>query len=466
MLNSLSGRFLILTIVFVMLAEVLIFVPSVARFRQDYLLLRLERAQIASLALLASDMIDSELEQELLDNAGVYNVVLRRDQVRQLVLSSPIPQMLHRDFDMRDPSAWTLIRDAMIRLWDTENRIIRVMGEPVQEGGILIEVTMETAPLRAAMIEYGLNILMLSAVISVFTATLLFLAVRAILVKPIKGVVRAMQNYAAAPEDARRIIVPGTRVRELQEAEEALASMQTELTHALRQKERLAQLGGAVSKISHDLRNILTSAQLFTDRIETSNDPMVARMAPKLVASITRAVNLTENTLAFGRAEEPPPKLARVPLAQVVADVIDSERLAVGEHDVSFSEDVPAGLSVRADSEQLYRVISNLVRNARQAIVSSGKPGEICVAATESDDCWDILVRDTGPGLPRKAQENIFRAFQGAARKGGSGLGLVISQELIRGHGGKLSLVRTGETGTEFRIELPKAEAGYSAAAE
>ena len=92
MLNTLSGRFLILTTVFVMLAEVLIFVPSISRFRQDYLEDRLERAQIASLALLADDMIESSLERELLENAGVYNVVLRRDEMRQLVLSSPIPR--------------------------------------------------------------------------------------------------------------------------------------------------------------------------------------------------------------------------------------------------------------------------------------------------------------------------------------------------------------------------------------
>ena len=80
MLNSLSGRFLVLTIFFVMLAEILIFVPSIARFREDYLLSRLERGQIASLALLADDMIDADLEEELLRNAEVFNVVLRRDE--------------------------------------------------------------------------------------------------------------------------------------------------------------------------------------------------------------------------------------------------------------------------------------------------------------------------------------------------------------------------------------------------
>jgi len=458
MLNTLSGRFLILTTIFVMLAEVLIFVPSVARFREDYLDLRLERAQIASLALLADEMIDPELERELLTNAGVFNVVLRRDEVRQLVLSSPVPDAIHRSFDLRDASAWTLIRDAMGRLWDTEPRIIRVIGEPVRGGGLLIEVTMETASLRMAMIDYGLRILLLSAVISIFTATLLFLAVRRVLVKPIAGVVRHMENYADAPEDARRIITPKAGVRELRAAEEALRQMQTELTGALRQKERLAQLGGAVAKVSHDLRNILTSAQLFTDRIEGSEDPLVRRMAPKLVNSITRAVNLCETTLAFGRVDEPPPTLSRINLAGIVGDVIDSERLSAGEHDLSFSEDIPAGLVIRADGEQIYRVISNLVRNARQAIVATGEPGEINICATEDEEAWWICITDTGPGLPPRAQEHLFRPFQGGVTKGGSGLGLTISAELVRGHGGTLELRRTDETGTEFAICLPKGD--------
>ena len=92
MVRSLSGRLLILTTVFVMLAEVLIFVPSIARFREEYMMNRLERAQIASLTLLANETIDPALEAELLSTAEVFNVVLRRDEVRQLVLSSPMPR--------------------------------------------------------------------------------------------------------------------------------------------------------------------------------------------------------------------------------------------------------------------------------------------------------------------------------------------------------------------------------------
>lgn len=455
MFKSLSGRFLILTIAFVMLAEVLIFVPSVARFRDDYLALRLERAQIASLALLADDMITAELEAELLRNAGVFNVVLHRDATRQLALSSALPAPVSHSYDLRDDGAFVMMRDAISRLLTPDDEVIRVLGMPVRDGGALIEVTMPSLPLRQAMLDYGRNILVLSAVISVLTAALLFAAVQRLMVRPIRRVVTAMQVYSEAPEDARRIIAPSSPVTELREAEDTLAELQTELSSNLRQKERLAQLGGAVAKISHDLRNILTSAQLFSDRLEGSADPTVQRLAPKLVSSISRAVSLCESSLAFGRVDEAPPRLTRFALAPLVAEVIDAERLACGEYDLSFAEDVPAGMMIRADSEQLYRIVSNLVRNARQAIMASGAPGEVMIHADEDDDAWRLTVRDTGPGLPEKARANLFQAFQGGARKGGTGLGLAISAELARGHGGHLAMDDENE-GASFTVYLPK----------
>jgi len=464
--STLSGRFLVLTIIFVMLAEVFIFVPSVARYRESYMMDRLERAQIASLALLASDMIDEGLEKELLTNAGVLNVVLRRDEVRQLMLSSPIPSPIAATYDLRDATAMELIVDALSRMANPEPQVVRVIGNPVQDAGLLIEVTMETAPLRAAMIDYGIRILILSAVISIFTATLLFLAVRSFLVKPIRGVVDAMKSYAAAPEDARRIIKPSAGIRELREAEEALQTLQSQLTSNLRQKDRLAQLGAAVAKVSHDLRNILTSAQLFADRLEASRDPTVARMVPKLLNSVRRAVHLCEATLAFGKAEEAPPQLDYLPLADLVGEVVEIERISDGGEACSFVDEVPKGLMIRADREQLYRVLSNLARNARQAMAGADGGGTLTVAAGETEADWFIRVSDTGPGLPPKARENLFQPFSGSARKGGSGLGLAIAAELVRGHGGRLDLETTGPEGTTFRITLPKTIVDIDRAAE
>ncbi len=456
-----------LTIIFVMIAEVLIFVPSVARFRQDYLLARLEKSQIASLSVLASQNqgITTDLAKELLDNAGVYNVVLRRDAASQLVLSSPVPGPVTTMVDLRDPSALYLIVGAMKQLFDPPEGVIRVIGSPTRAAGSLIEVAMPQAPLRTAMIDYGLRVLALSAVISIISAALLFLAVRRFMVRPIKRVVSSMEAYAEAPEDARRVIQPSSSITELRAAEDTLAELQTRLTGSLKQKERLAQLGGAVAKISHDLRNILTTATLLADRMERSEDPAVQRSAPKLVNSLSRAVNLCEGTLAFGRVDEAPPKLAMTAVEDIVEDVLKSEQLSTTS-DISFDWDVPAHMMVRCDAEQIYRILGNLVRNARQALEASGKPGIIEIFADEASDGWRLTVSDNGPGLPPKAREHLFTAFEGGVRKGGTGLGLAIAAELARGHGGSLTLTRSDAQGTEFQLFLPKENAVFEQAAQ
>ncbi len=455
--KTLSGRFLLLTIAFVMLAEIMIFVPSIARFRADFLSMRLKEAQIASLSQLdGSASVSPELEAELLRTAGVFNVVLRRDEIRQLVLSSQMPHPISATYDMREAGPVQLIRDAAMSLFEPDNDVIRIIGNPVQDAGILIEITMESRPLRDAMLDYGLRILGLSALISVVTAALLFFAVRRLMVLPIRRVVRHMQAYAESPEDARMVIEPTAGVSELRVAEEALMSLQTQLTGALRQKERLAQLGSAVAKISHDLRNILTTAQLFADRMGESADPAVKRAAPKLVASISRAVNLCESTLAFGKAEEPPPSLSHFMLAPMVADVVDSERIAATAGLVDVVTDVSANLRLRADEEQLHRVLSNIVRNARQAIEATGRPGTIEIAGGEDDNGWWLRIGDTGPGLPARIREHLFEPFHAGSSKGGTGLGLAIAADLVRGHGGKLVLTRSDGDGTEFLITLPR----------
>ena len=458
--KSLSGRFLGLTIVFVMLAEVLIFVPSIARFRYDYLSERLERSQIASLALLATpdDMVDQDLENELLTNAEVLSIALRRDDFRELVLSLPMPQMIDETFDLRSVTAWRLIVDALQALLVSDDRVIRIIGVPVKAGGLEIEATLYEEPLRAAMMRYGLNILGLSFLISVFTAALLFFAVRRFIVRPISRVAQNMLAFQQSPEDARRIIEPSASVQELRNAELALHDMQSSISSSLKQKERLAQLGGAVAKVSHDLRNMLTTATLVADRLDASKDPVVARTAPKLIGSLDRAINLCEQTLTYGKAEEPEPKISAIGLADIVDDVLDSEALRTTDNRVRTVAEIPDGMVVSADPEQLFRVLINLARNARQAIENSGEDGQVRLSAWQDDAATIIEVRDTGPGLPEKARAHLFQPFQGGTRREGSGLGLAIAAELVRGHGGRLELMETGPSGTVFHVVLPNVE--------
>ncbi|AXC49403.1 sensor histidine kinase [Paracoccus suum] len=455
--NTLSGRFAVLTAAFVMLAEVLILIPSLSNFRIDYLESRLERAQIASLALLTTDdALAADLEQELLQNAGVYNVVLRRDDVRQLVLSSPIPAPVAATYDLRRTSFWTGARDAMLRLLTSKEEVIRVIGAPVNGAGQLIEITMPSGPLRTGMIDFGVRVLAISAMFSILTALLLNLAAQRLILVPMRRVITHMVAFAQAPGTSDAIIRPDAPTAELREAETALAQLQTNVQSSLRQRERLANLGEAVAKISHDLRNILATSQIFADRLEDSADPAVRRAAPKLVNSIRRAISLCETTLAYGKAEEPAPTLTRFNLAKLVAEVAEAESLAASDGRVEVLTDVPAGLNIRADRDQLYRVLSNLARNARQAIEATGKPGTVEIGAGEDEALWWMRVGDTGPGLPEKAREALFKPFAAGGRKGGTGLGLAIAADLVRGHGGRLELARSDAEGTQFMLYLPR----------
>jgi signal transduction histidine kinase len=237
-------------------------------------------------------------------------------------------------------------------------------------------------------------------------------------------------------------------------AERELAQMEAELAQTLHQKNRLAALGLAVSKISHDLRNMLANAQLLSDRLVTLPDPAVQRFAPKLIASLNRAISLCESTLRFGRAEEAAPRREPTILRQLVAEVGDGLGLP-REGFIDWVVEVDDALRVDADRDQLFRVLSNLCRNALQAIEQQdGAKGNIRITALRDGKRVTIDIEDDGPGLPQKAREHLFQAFQGSARAGGTGLGLAVAHELVTAHGGIINLLDR-QRGTAFRIEIP-----------
>jgi signal transduction histidine kinase len=469
---GLSAKLLLLTLMFVMLAEVLIFVPSVANFRISWLSDRLTAARLAALATQdrREGSVPDPLRTELLRTAQVRAVSWLRNGQHTMVLAPDRQgqETISARYDLtaagRGGGFWndvalraTLIWDAMAVFFADDGRIIAVDGEPVAGDRMLI-VLPESA-LKAAMIRYGLNILGLSIIISVITAALVYFALNNMFVQPMMRITRNILSFSQNPEDASRIIVPSQRRDEIGVAERGLAHMQGELTHTLQQKNRLAALGLAVSKISHDLRNMLANAQLISDRLGSLPDPTVQRFAPKLIGSLDRAISLCESTLRFGRAEESPPRREPTQLRSLVADVGDGLGLP-REDGIAWTIDMDTDLQIDADRDQLYRVLSNLCRNALQAIEQqqegggSGLPlGHIRVSAARNGRGVTIDVRDNGPGVPEKARAHLFQAFQGSARKGGTGLGLAVAHELVAAHGGSIRLMST-DAGTHFRIEI------------
>lgn len=453
--RSLSGRLLLLTIIIVMMVEVLVFLPSVARFRQDFLLERLQMAQIASLALLAADdeMVEAALEEELLANAGVSTIVLRRDSARQLILRTPLTSPVATTYDLREATAVDLVADALMALVRTEQRVVRVIGEPVLNAGEIIEITLAERELCRAIRAYSQRVLFLSLIISTVTGLLVFLICRRLIVRPIEGVVESIISFQNNPErgpiEARR----NSGLREIARAETALGEMQAHVRSSLKQKTRLAELGVAVAKISHDLRNMLASAQLMADRLEGSKDPIVAKVGPKLIGSIDRAVNLCVSTLKHGKADETPPEARQVALQGLVTDV--SSEVFVDEGSVELLNEVNDDIVAKVDPEHLFRILSNLTRNARQAMESAGKGDSVGITAVSTGDTIELIIRDNGPGMPARALEHIFQPFVGSVARGGSGLGLAIASDLAKANGGVLDLVSSTTEGTVFRLTLP-----------
>ncbi len=472
---GLSGKLLILTLVAVMAAEVFVFVPSVANYRKNWLMDRLTAAQIASLAAEAAKggRLPAKLRNELLVTAQVRSVAVKRADRRLLILQEDMPAQVEEHFDLTT-SSWTrLIIDALEVFFTTHERAISVRGRPRFANSEFVEIVVSEAPLRAAMIDFGLNILGLSIIISIFTASLVYLALNSLLVRPMTRMMRNMVRFGANPEDPGRIIAPSGRSDEIGTAEVELARMQNQLVQMLKQKAHLAALGLAVSKINHDLRNMLASAQLISDRLSGIDDATVQRLQPKLISSLDRAIRLCTQTLAYGQAKEAPPERSSFGLRALVEEV--GESLSLPRPGViDWRNEVPPALELEADRDQLFRVLSNLARNAAEAIEGARQarqtgqagptgptgrdgrdgPAHIAIVAERRAGAVAIEVRDTGPGIPPQARAHMFEAFQGSGRKGGTGLGLVIAAELVEAHGGRLEYVDS-ERGATFRITLP-----------
>ena len=448
---GLSARLLVLTISFVMLAEVFIYTPSIGRFRLTYLEERLAAAHLAILALDATpdQMVSQELQRKLLTHVGGYAVALRRPGHGKLMLMHSEAMAVDGSYDLRRTNFLGLIRDAFIVLMHDGSDVIRVVGLSPKNPEVVVEIVLDEAPMRDEMIAFSQRILALSLVISLITAALVYLSLHRLMVRPMRRITESMIAFRENPEDASRILPLSERTDEIGVAQRELASMQEGLRAALQQKTRLAALGTAVTKINHDLKNILATALLVSDRLHGSEDPEVRRVTPTLMGAIDRAVHLCGQTLNFTREGPPPLELSQFNLSGLIDDVGESLPASVNGEAV-WQNRLDDAIEVKADREQLFRVFANLGQNAIQAGAKTVK-----VSSRQANGQLRIEIEDDGPGLPPRARERLFQPFSGSARPGGTGLGLAIARELMRAHGGDITLERSTGEGSCFGLTLP-----------
>ncbi len=456
--SGLSSRLLLLTAAFVVVADLFILAPALSSFQERWLLDRIRRAEIAAGAVdVAPDnFVPSRLAERLLVSAGVTAVAIKEEGRRRLVLAPTTPMQSTPDFtDLRQGRIGGWLVAPWRTLFGAEGRMIRAIASPCCRSAEFVEIVTPAEPLKRDLWDYLLRIFALSLVISVLAGAAIYAALSAFIVRPMRRITESIERFRADPENSGSEPELTGRRDEIGRVEEELARMQEEVRQALRSRSRLAALGEAVAKINHDLRNMLTSAQMASDRLADSGDPAVAQALPRLERALDRALGLTRDVLNYGKSAEAPPSITRIGLRAAVEAAGEDAGLSPGA--VALETKVPKSFQIEADPEQLHRILVNLMRNARQAIEGQEREtGMVRVSAERLEDAAVVRVADDGPGIPDRVRERLFHAFAGSGRSGGAGLGLAISRELAQAHGGDVDLAETGPGGSVFELRLPQ----------
>jgi len=467
-ITSLSGRLLFLTLGFVFVVEIIIIIPSMAAFQYNWLSERITNAEIASLAIEVSDTktVSRDLSATLLSSAGVSYLAIQNDGVRDIVLRDPDSVVPEEVMDLRrtNPSIFEDIR-YLYAPWSTffskDTESLYYQTRPRVREGQIIEVVVPVSEIKSDLKSHLINILRISLGVSVAAGLIVFYALMFSIVRPIQSLTGSIAHFRADPEHEQ----PSLKINRRDEIgiiAKELAIMQDEVRHALRSKARLAALGQAVSKINHDLRNMLTSARMASDRLAQSPDPVVTKSLPRLERALDRAMTLAQNVLNYGRSDEDEPKCQWLKLKPLVMNAAEDAGLAIGRDKssaVRFVTKMPASLTCEADPDQLHRLLVNLMRNARQALEHQAHPPakpRVLLEVLKTSEHIELRLSDNGPGIPPKLKDTLFQPFTGTTTPGGAGLGLAIARELIERHGGELLLESTSPRGTSFLIRWPQ----------
>ncbi|MBV9289498.1 MAG: HAMP domain-containing histidine kinase [Hyphomicrobiales bacterium] len=459
---GLAGRVLLVTIGFVLLAMGLLYVTRLAAHRENWLHNKLAAAQTAVEAFDASgpSELPADLSRRLLASVGVKSITIAAASGRRMLAVSGAPPAFAETVSLDNETFVDGVAAAFRTLFTKRGAIIQVVGSP--QGGEAIAVTLDETPLVAGLWRLSHTFLNISLTIAAVLTCVLWAALWQMVLRPVRRLTSNIIAFGESPQDISRVIAPSGRHDDIGRAETALAAMQGSLAHELAQRKRLAELGMAVARINHDLRNMLTAAQLISDRLATIPDPLAQRLAPRLVATLDRAIQFCQATLTYGAAREQPPNRRPFDLNALVRQVVESGR-AENEHAIEYQIDLPPRFEVYADPDQVLRVLENLSRNAAQALIAKGAAGErpraIRFAAIRTDGVALIEISDTGPGFPPGQSERIFEPFHKSTNEAGAGLGLAIAADLVARNGGSITLAPAKADdfycGACFHIRLP-----------
>ena len=462
--RRLSSKLLLLTIGFVMLAEMLLFIPSAALFRQNWLDDRAQQAGLLAHALTGVPNYEASeiLTKQFMEDTDVALMSAKRNGLKELVLGSPpIDNGRMVAIDLTDSDSFPSLLAPFQDVLSGSKDVLRVTAESPVPGQETLELLIVRHNLRMALLDYLNRIFWLSLAIAIITGSLIYWAMSAMIIRPVEQLAEDMTAFREDPERRRNIQSRSKRQDEIGQLQREFTDVKQSQRAAFRQRERLAGLGLAVAKINHDLRNVLSSALLISDRLSMNADEKMAEMGERLTRTVERGIGLTEDVLSYSKAETADPQIQDTRIAFTIGEAASD--VIAHFPGTKFRNTVPTDLMVKTDPDHAYRIFQNLFKNAAQAMAAHGDENRrLQVSAEILDGRVELRISDTGPGLPERARENLFQAFSGgqahSAATKSTGLGLSISKELAKAQGGDLNLMSTDESGTRFLLTLPMAE--------
>ncbi len=470
---GLAGRVLAVTLTFVLIAMALFYITRLTAYRETWLHNKIASAQTVVEAFDAGGPIPppEDLSRRILNSVGLKSVaVVTPAGRRELALPGATPATAEA-ISADDSSFFEGVGATFRALFTAPGTIVKV-GSTAPPDEAALEVTFDETPLIDALWRVSHNFLNISLTIAAVVTCVLWAALWSMVLRPVRRLTSNIIAFGESPQDASRVIAPSERRNEIGRAEAALAVMQRTLAHELAERKRMAELGMAVARINHDLRNMLSAAQLISDRLATIPDPLAQRLAPRLVATLDRAIQFCQSTLTYGAGRELPPSRRRFDLSELVRQVVEAAQ-AEGGDAIDYNVDIPPRFCLYADPDHILRVLENLSRNAAQALMAKGaedgRPKAIRFAAIRTDGLALIELSDTGPGFPPDQAERIFEPFHKSTSQAGAGLGLAIAADLVTRNGGAITLAPAKADdfycGARFLIKLPTPEGAARTAA-
>ncbi len=469
---GLAGRVLAVTVFFVLLAMSLFYVTRLTAHREMLLHGKISAVQttVAAFGMAGPTPPPHELSQKILNSVDVKWMAIETPTGRREFVTAGGPLESVESIKADDTSYFESMAATFHALFAAPGTVVK-LSAPAQANEPAIEFAFDESTLVQSLKRVSYNFLTISLTIAAVVTCVLWAALWRMVLQPVRRLTSNIIAFGESPQDASRVIAPSGRSNEIGRAESALAVMQGSLAHELAQGKRLAELGMAVARINHDLRNILSAAQLISDRLATIPDPLAQRLAPRLVATLDRAIQFCQSTLTYGASRELPPSRHRFDLSELVSQVVES---GTAEHDVAidYNIDIPPRFCVYADPDHMLRVLENLSRNAAQALMAKGatdgRPKAIRFAAIRTDGHALIEISDTGPGFPLDQHDRIFEPFHKSTSEVGAGLGLAIAADLVTRNGGAITLAPAKADdfycGARFLIKLPTAEGARKSA--